>query len=116
MTIKIKDDRVAKNILPDEKALKEAGGFEAESLEVIGNRNHFHRRERFQDCLILGALIAFWLIVAGSVVLGLVWFYHLLAPESWHYLSERQQEKIHAMLFSGLMSAAVTGSAKRYLR
>ena len=110
----IKDDRIQHAIPKDDKAFKEASLFGSEELARIEENNNFERKQRFLNCLVDAFIKIFWVFVAGVVILAAVWFYHMVTPLGWHFLMPDQQEKVQTMLFSGVMSAAATASARRY--
>ena len=114
--IKIKDDRLKHAISSDERAEKEANLFSSEELAEIGENNSWVRKQRFLNCLTDALIRVFWVFLTGVVILAGVWFYHMVTPLLWHFLNPDQQDKVQTMLFSGIISAAATGSTKRFIR
>lgn len=43
-----------------------------------------------------------------------VWFWHLLAPDSWHWLSGDTLDKIQALIFNGSLGAIFSMIIQRY--
>ncbi len=97
-------------VMAQREAAKFASG---DNLDKDGKAKEHNRHQKFRDHVNLAALVIFWAIV-GCVVLGLIAFvFHLLAPESWHYLSEDQQEKLQTLLGAALLSSALTQYANK---
>ncbi|MCG5538938.1 hypothetical protein [Halorhodospira sp. 9622] len=91
--------------------------WETEALER-GDYDEFvrraeHRRgELFRDTANILARLAAIFIGGALIAAALLWFWHLLAPESWQYLTEDQLADIQTVLFSGLAA----GIAQSYIR
>jgi len=49
------------------------------------------------------------------VVALLVWVFHYLIPEGWHWLEDQQLSKIQSVLFSGGMGAVISGIIRTQL-
>jgi hypothetical protein len=94
---------------PTAKANEEAGKIgSGEDLKADGEVKEHGRHQKFRDHVNIAALIIFWAIVV-CVIFGLATFaWHFLTPESVHYLSERQLEKLQTLLGAALLSSALT--------
>lgn len=64
-----------------------------------------------------------WVLLSITVVFTfvfiaalLVWTFHYLTPEHWHWLGEQQLSKIQSVLFSGGMGAVVSGMIRSQLK
>jgi len=65
------------------------------------------RDERFRDAANVALISAFWIIVAGIVVMGAAWFYHLIAPEKWLWLTAAQLGKLQNLLTGGVVTSVL---------
>ncbi len=63
------------------------------------------RDERFRDAANTSLIWAFRGIVAAISVMGLIWFYHLVSPLYWQWLSERQVVKLQNLLTGGIITS-----------
>jgi len=116
MKVRVQDPRLtAGAVAADVIAAKEAEAFAADELDKVKARKNFERTERFQDHLISAVIFIFWAGVVALGATGLTWFYHLLTPPCWHFLDSNQLDKVEAVLFSGMVSASLSGIAKKYL-
>lgn len=98
----------------DSDAEKEALLLDAGAdLESSGKKRDFRRDQLFKDHVNHAALAIFWMVVFG-IVWGIVAYgWHLLMPESWHYLSKAQLDKVEAILAAAILSSALTGYANK---
>lgn len=99
----------------DESANREAAAFGQGNLEEEARRNEHNRRERLRFHIGWAAVWLFWMAVIGVGGMALVWFYHLIAPMAWHWLSVEQVSKIQGMLFSGVVASVIPVYAKKYI-
>lgn len=83
------------------------------ALKDEGERREHSRHQAFRDHVNRATLFLFWLLVV-AVAIGIACFaFHLVFPESWHYLSEKQLDKLQSMLGAAVLSSALTGYASR---
>lgn len=96
---------------------KEAAAFAAnKNLEEDGKHRDHARFQKFRDHVNLASLILFWTVCA-SVFGGILTFtWHMLAPESWYYLSPDQLEKLKTILGAAVLSSALTGYANKHMK
>lgn len=100
------------NLIPDDNnASKEAESFENANLEEVARRNAHQRKEHFKAHFAKAALIVFWIIVVSFLTIALIWVYHLITPEEWHFLTTLQIDKLQTIL----MSATVIKIGQDYL-
>lgn len=95
----------------DSNATKEAESFANDDLEKEAKINDHQRKELFKKHFSKAALIIFWIVVSGFIVMAIIWFYHQVTPGSLHFLNDSQTEKIQTFLFS----AAIVKISKDYL-
>jgi hypothetical protein len=91
---------------PTSAALDEAAFFASrERRRGDARLTHLHR----------GGLVVFW--VSLFILLGLlsVWAWHILTPDSLHFLSAQGIEKLQTVLISVLGSSFVSGAARRWI-
>ena len=98
----------------DAMARREAAKFASgDNLDKDGKTKEHNRHQKFRDHVNMAALVLFWALIC-CVVLGLVTFvFHLLAPDSWSYLSGAQQDKLQTLLGAALLSSALTQYANK---
>jgi hypothetical protein len=99
----------------DNKSVKEAKALAQGSLEEEAKRNEHSRTERFRDHVAKAILIVFWIVFVALVLAGMLWFWHLIMPESKHFLSSYQTDKIGNWLFGGMLSVFMNNYAKKRL-
>ena len=80
-----------------------------DDLELDGQRQEHDRHQRFRNHANIAMLGLFWLMAAlvGSGALVFTW--HLLTPDGWHWLSGPSLEKLQTLLAAALLSSALTG-------
>jgi hypothetical protein len=92
----------------DDPATAEARALASETLEQVGERRQFERRELARDAIgkatVFSIKVLFLILIIGS----LIYSWHLLAPEKWRYLSSDDLSKIQTFL-SNIIVGAVLG-------
>jgi len=84
----------------------EAARFAARDLQRGDSvRAHIHR----------GGLCVFWVSVFLLLSLLLVWTWHLVTPDSWHFLNAEGRDRLQTILVSILGSTFVSGAARRWI-
>lgn len=99
----------------DGQSSKEAKSFANENLEKEAKIRAHYRKEQFRNNTSIAALIVFWLVVSSFVGMALIWVYHLVTPENWHFLSTLQNEKLQTILFSAIIIKIGQGYLDRNL-
>jgi hypothetical protein len=97
----------------DQKAFNEAAAIASGDLETEAAKNEHVRTQRFRDHFAGGMITVFWIILVCIIVMGLIWFWHLITPNVWHFLTPPQTEKIGTLLFGGAISAFVAKYAEK---
>jgi hypothetical protein len=90
-----------------------AGGYDLSNRQALNRFSKLMRDNRL-DGAIHGVVVSGVVIVgvAGAIMFGtIVW--HVTAPDSWRFLSEKEVGDLQKFLFSGLMGSALTFFAKR---
>ncbi len=100
---------------PDALASGEAILYDQGTLEKEAHKNEHNRRENFRRHVGYIAVAFCWMLVIGVTGLAITWFWHLITPESLHYLAEDKIDKIQGILFSALAARLVPDYAKKYL-
>jgi hypothetical protein len=88
------------------------------SLEELANdsRNNEHaRNERFRDHFERIAICGLWVICAMFLIVGLTWFWHLLTPQSWHWLGADEVAKLQNVVTGGIIASIAAGHIKKRL-
>lgn len=97
-------------LMAQTEAAKLAAG---DQLEQDGKEKEHNRHQKFKDHVNIAVLVLFWTIVV-CVLLGLLTFlFHLICPSAWHYLDERQLEKLQTFLGAAVLSSALTEYANK---
>ena len=65
------------------------------------------RDEKFRDAANKALIWAFRAITAGITVMGTIWFYHLLTPANWQWLTATQLGKIQSLLTGGVVTSVL---------
>lgn len=88
---------------------------EAVALDAGQDLKEASRHSRFRDHVNAATIGLFW-AVAVSLLVGISTFtWHMVAPESWHYLSNDQLGNLKTVLTTALFSSALTGYVNRRL-
>lgn len=75
-----------------------------------------HRRnEQFRDHFEKIAISGLYLAALVFLTVGLTWFYHLLMPESWHWLNADQVAKLQNLITGGILASIAGGHIKKRL-
>jgi hypothetical protein len=91
----------------DNKANAEAADFATGKLKRSDTRDkHLHY------C----ALVFMWAALVGFLFASGVWLFHLITPNSWHFLDDSQRSSLQNVLFTAVGSAAAGNYGKKYLK
>lgn len=83
-------------------------GLSLARLEQEAVESEHGRAERFKNHFEIITMLAMWGISGIAAIFGLTWFWHLITPDNWHWLSADQVEKIQN-IFAGVILAGVLG-------
>lgn len=101
---------------PQDSGAKEAALFEAgKRLEDWSKENEHYRNEIFRDHFEMVAICALWSVSFLFASVGAIWFWHLLLPEKWHWLSPEGVSKIQNIVTGGILTSLATGHFKKRL-
>jgi len=107
------DDLSSKAALLEAKQL--SSGRSSEQLKKDAEEREHDRVQRFRDhfekLVKLGMDGAFLAIL----VMGAVWVWHLITPETWQWMSEQQIDRIQGMVTGGVIAVVVGDHFKRRL-
>ncbi|AXE93949.1 hypothetical protein [Paraburkholderia terricola] len=94
----------------DEIATKEASSLAAGvDLEEDGAQQEHRRHQTFRNHINKATIWLFW-VIALSLLIGIVAYsWHMVTPDAWHFLSEKQLDKLQTVLGSAVLSSALTG-------
>ena len=73
------------------------------------------RDERFRDAANASLIWAFRGIVAAISIMGVIWFYHLIAPAWLQWLTEGQIGKLQNLLTGGVVTSVLVKYFERRL-
>lgn len=85
-----------------------------EAIDISAGR--LQRDESVRTHLHYAGLIALWVFFAVGLGILLVWTYHLVTPESKHFLSLSQRYELQTLLLSALGSSVVTAVGRKWLK
>lgn len=91
---------------PSEDSLKEASAIA---------RGDLRRHEAIQNHIHRAGLMVFWIAIVVGVALGLIWAWHIGAPERWRFLNTEQRQDLQLVLISMLGSSFVTQASRRWI-
>jgi hypothetical protein len=100
------------------EAFQIASGLTIEDLKADAERQEHRRNQKFKDQFELIFTILIWLLFIGFVILGAIWFVHLISTPAFklvHWLSEEQIDKVEGILTSGIIAGLVADHFKRRL-
>lgn len=104
---------------PDDEGTKEAAlfakGMSRDEIKRNAATAEARRNERFRDNFECIAIIALWLTSFVLAILGIAWLWHVLLPESCHWLRPDQIAKLQNMVTGGVITGIATGHIKRRL-
>lgn len=93
----------------ESQALSNERDLEKEATE----RDH-DRQQQLKDYLLAIIKIGIF-VIAMLLILGVViWGYHLITPQSWHWLTENQLVEIQKLMTSALLAIVISDYAKKY--
>ena len=96
--------------------LREAALFgSGKHLKDWADENEHFRNEVFRDHFEKVAICALWLISGLFAAVAAIWFWHLLLPERWHWLSPEGVSKIQNIVTGGILTSLATGHFKKRL-
>ena len=90
-------------------------GLDVPDLKSEAEAAEHRRTETFRDHFEKVAIAALWVLFLAMGVIGIVWIWHLITPETsrLHWLSEAQMEKLQDVLTGGLVAGLVADHFKR---
>lgn len=104
---------------PDDAGNQEAQlltrGWTAAQIEKRALVNESHRNEKFRDHFERIAITSLW--IAAFIMLSVVftWFWHLLTPESWHWMKPDAVAKLQSFVTGGIIATIGLGHLKKRL-
>lgn len=93
----------------DALAKKEAIAISTGTLEADAKKQEHGRHQKFRDHINKATLIVFWTVVACLVVSIIVFTFHMISPEGWHFLSDEQIGTLKTLLGGAILSSAMSG-------
>lgn len=73
------------------------------------------RTERFRDEFERIALVGLWVLALAILALFLVWFWHLVAPEAWRWLSDAEIGRVQSIVLGGVLASFALGHIRKRL-
>lgn len=97
----------------DEIAISESAKMASDTLDADGKEQEHNRHQKFRNHVNWAVLVIFWALAIGVALGMLVFVFHLLAPQPWHWLSDAQLDKLQTLLGAALLSSALTQYANK---
>lgn len=100
-------------------AVKEAeqlsSGRSSDELKRDAEQREHHRTQQFRDHF--EKLVKFGMNAAfvAIMLMGAAWIWHLITPENWQWMSERQLDHIQSMVTGGVIAVVIGDHFKRRL-
>ena len=93
-------------------------GFEVENWDRLDrlSRQKKENELRFHRALGCCIPIAIGLTFVGLAASVIIYLVHMLGPDSMRWLSAEEIQRLHDMLFSGVVGAALTETVRRYMK
>ncbi|MEL6380098.1 MAG: hypothetical protein AAGK25_02015 [Pseudomonadota bacterium] len=99
---------------PDKEIrLLESGVERAKLGAQIGSVVRNERLQRALNSVLILALIVFALL---TLAFGICWAWHIVMPESSHWLTERQIATVQNFFTGGILASVLSDQFKKYLR
>ncbi len=83
-------------------------GLSVRDLKKEAEESEHGRAERFKNHFEFISMIALYGIAGVAGLFGIIWFWHIATPNSWHWLQPDQVEKIQN-IFAGVILAGALG-------
>lgn len=93
----------------DALARREAIAIETGSLEADAKQKEHGRHQKFRDHINIATLVVFWTVMSCLVVSIIIFTFHMISPDSWHFLSEAQIGTLKTLLGGAILSSAMSG-------
>lgn len=95
-----------------EESKKLSGALTAKQIKKTAKENESKRSEVFRNHFGRVAIWALYLVFFALGLIGVIWLWHLLTPQSWRWLSDEQIHTLQAIITGGLL----VGMANRHVR
>ncbi|HWZ47999.1 MAG TPA: hypothetical protein VNX00_07255 [Herbaspirillum sp.] len=76
-------------------------------IEKDGKIQEHSRHQAFRNHLNKATIYLFWVVI-GSLILGIFTYaWHMITPESMHYLTQPQFDKLQTVLVAAIVSSSL---------
>ncbi|WP_093385406.1 hypothetical protein [Rugamonas rubra] len=93
----------------DALASKEAIAISNGSLQADADKQEHNRHQTFRNHINRATLIVFWSVMACLIVSIFIFTFHMITPESWHFLNDDQIGTLKTLLGGAILSSAMSG-------
>jgi hypothetical protein len=97
------------------EAAQLSSGKSATELAHEANENEHNRSEKFKEHFERLAIITLWSLAVAMFAIGVVWLYHLVMPDTWHWLTEPELDTLKGLLTGGLIVGVLTNHFRKRL-
>ena len=73
------------------------------------------RTERFRDQFECIAILGLWVLALSILALFLVWFWHLVVPLSWRWLTDGEIGRVQSIVLGGVLASFALGHIRKRL-
>jgi len=87
----------------------------SDEIASVQANNEMRRNETFRDHFENVAVCGLWTVAGVVLIVGSVWFWHVIMPEKWHWLSLDGISRLQNILTGGVLASLAGGHMKRRL-
>jgi hypothetical protein len=100
----------------DSLANQEAVAIGSGKLKADAESKEHDRHQKFRDNINLATLRVFWSVVWCLIASIFIFTYHLITPDSWHFLSPDQLGTLKTLLGGAILSSALSGYVTKRMK
>ena len=115
--IPAQEQELLSSIAADDQSLNElqqlSSGKSPEDLKREALEHEHDRTESFRDLFEWLMRIAICFAFVSVMVFGAVWVWHMLTPNTWHWLTDAQVQHIQTLFAGGVLAGLLTDHIRR---
>jgi hypothetical protein len=93
-----------------------ASGRDVEALKAEALANEHRREQKFKDVFEWVAMAGLVLMSFALAAVGVTWLYHVLSPESWHWLDDDGLTKLQNIFTGGILASAAADHWRKRMK
>lgn len=86
-----------------------------DDLDQKAKKGKHTRHQHFQNSLNCIVILSLWAIFLAVLLCGATYLWHMLTPESKHFLETSQLEQIRTFVVTAILSSSLTNYANRHI-